>query len=218
MASLDETVREMVAREIDARLPEAVQSAVAALLARHRAGETDAELHEASEGARVFSFHGWRRTFVTLSLGAGRSEDWVMRRTGHTTSAQLHRYRIAAATAAEFGLGWLRDFDVALVETADREPPSACPLPDKNADEGGWSMRFRGTPEESQEPAKEQKPAETQGVTPDDSTGFDHRGQGADRLSALIEAAIAEARARGLVRVEIRLRNALSASGERRAS
>lgn len=45
-----------------------------------------------------------------------------------------------------------------------------------------------------------------------------HRGQGADRLSELIAAAIAEARSLGLVQVEIRLRNALTASSKRRAS
>ena len=182
------------------------------------AGVLRAELHEASDGARTFSFHGWRRTFVTLSLGAGRSEDWVMRRTGHTTSAQLHRYRIAAATAAEFGLGWLRDFDQALAEVADNPGGANGPRSSKNADGSAGSMRFRGTPEDSHDAAQGQKPAAKTGVTPDVLPLSDHRGQGADRLARLIEAAIAEARALGLPQVEIRLRNALSASSKRRAS
>lgn len=43
-------------------------------------------------------------------------------------------------------------------------------------------------------------------------------GQQATSVARLIEAAIAEARALGLPQVEIRLRNALSASSKRRAS
>lgn len=84
------------------------------------AGVLRGELHTTTKHSKGFSFHGFRRTFVTLALGAGRSEDWVMRRTGHTSSVMLGRYRIAAATAAEFQLGWLVDFDAALPEFGGR--------------------------------------------------------------------------------------------------
>lgn len=182
------------------------------------AGVLRAELHQSSLGAKSFAFHGLRRTFVTLSLGAGQSEDWVMRRTGHTSSAQLHRYRIAAATAAEFRLGWLQDFDRALAETADSLPPSICPLSVKNDENPGVAgsrlpthggETSENTPEVSREIFAFEGAGE--GANP-------HRGQGADRLSWLIEEAIAEARALLRPQVEIRLRNALAASSKRRAS
>ncbi len=52
--------------------------------------------------------HDLRATFVTLALAAGRPEDWVMQRTGHSSSTMLSRYRREAATALELDLGWLR--------------------------------------------------------------------------------------------------------------
>lgn len=142
------------------------------------AGVTRAELHQAEAGARVFSFHGLRRTFVTLSLGDGRTEDWVMRRTGHTTSAQLQRYRVAAANAAEFQLGWLRPFDEALPETADRVTPQSCPEDRKNSEESRVAAGVLRTLGEQNEGDAGKKPAESEATT----AATDHRGQGADRL------------------------------------
>jgi integrase len=49
--------------------------------------------------------HDLRGTFVTLSLANGRSEAWVADRTGHTSSAMINRYRRAARSATELGLG-----------------------------------------------------------------------------------------------------------------
>lgn len=184
----------------------------------HLAGVLRAELHATKAGSKPFAFHSFRRTFVTLSLGAGRSEDWVMRRTGHTSSAQLHRYRIAAATAAEFGLGWLRDFDQALAETADSLGAENGPRSVKNTAKETVAAGHPRTP--AQESSSSTSPFFSEKDTSGEAEEGPqtHRGQGADRLSALIEAAIAEARALGLTQVEIRLRNALGASGKRRAS
>jgi integrase len=53
--------------------------------------------------------HDLRATFVTLSLALGRTEDWVMRRTGHSSSIMLARYRRDAETVREHDLGWLVD-------------------------------------------------------------------------------------------------------------
>lgn len=142
------------------------------------AGVTRGELHQAEEGSRVFSFHGLRRTFVTLSLGDGRTEDWVMRRTGHTTSAQLQRYRVAAANAAEFRLGWLLPFDAALPETADRVTPPDCPEVGKNPEESRVAGRSLRTLGEQNEGDRGQKSAESEGV----AGGKNSSGQGADRL------------------------------------
>ena len=40
-----------------------------------------------------------------LALAIGRSEAWVADRTGHKSSVKINRYRRAARTAAELGLG-----------------------------------------------------------------------------------------------------------------
>jgi integrase len=60
--------------------------------------------------------HDLRGTFVTLSLANGRTETWVQDRTGHTPSAMLNRYRRAARSATELGLGPLRPLQLALPE------------------------------------------------------------------------------------------------------
>lgn len=65
------------------------------------AGVKRAELFETTDHRHQIRAHDMRGTFVTISLAAGRSETWVMDRTGHTTSAMLNRYRRAARTAAE---------------------------------------------------------------------------------------------------------------------
>jgi integrase len=53
--------------------------------------------------------HDLRATFVTLALALGKTEDWVMRRTGHSSSIMLARYRRDAETVREHDLGWLVD-------------------------------------------------------------------------------------------------------------
>lgn len=63
---------------------------------------------------RPIRVHDLRGTFITLALAAGRTETWVMDRTGHTTSAMLNRYRRVARTAAETERGWLEPLDQAL--------------------------------------------------------------------------------------------------------
>lgn len=64
--------------------------------------------------------HDLRATFVTLALASGRSEDWVMQRTGHSSSVMLSRYRREAKTAQELGLGWLKPLHQAIPELSRR--------------------------------------------------------------------------------------------------
>lgn len=80
------------------------------------AGVRRPELHESGENRGRLRAHDLRGTFVTLALAAGRSEAWVQDRTGHTTSAMLNRYRRAARSAAELGLGSLKSLDDAIPE------------------------------------------------------------------------------------------------------
>jgi len=64
--------------------------------------------------------HDLRATFITVALANGRSEGWIMDRTGHTTSAMLNRYRRRARTFAEAQLGELTPLDGAIPELARR--------------------------------------------------------------------------------------------------
>jgi len=80
------------------------------------AGIDRPELYERSASRQPIRVHDLRATFVTLSLAAGRTETWVQDRTGHTTNAMLQRYRRAARTVREVGLGALLPLDEALPE------------------------------------------------------------------------------------------------------
>jgi len=71
------------------------------------AGLDRAQLFERSETRQPIRLHDLRATFVTLSLATGRSEAWVADRTGHRSSVMINRYRRAARSVAELGLGAL---------------------------------------------------------------------------------------------------------------
>lgn len=51
-------------------------------------------------------------------MANGRSEDWVVTRTGHRSSSQVAGYRRQAATAAELNLGWFKPLHEAIPELA----------------------------------------------------------------------------------------------------
>ncbi|HMI83066.1 MAG TPA: DNA integration/recombination/inversion protein, partial [Polyangiaceae bacterium] len=102
--------------------------------------------------------HDLRGTFVTLSLANGKTETWLMDRTEHTTSAMLNRYRPAARSASELGLGPLLPLSAAIPEIAElvskggprggpkKESPSASsqgkePQPKTKAEVAEWQTR-----------------------------------------------------------------------------
>jgi integrase len=72
------------------------------------AGVTRSALYDRNENRTRLRAHDLRATFVTLALAAGRSEDWVVTRTGHGSSQMIALYRRQAKTAAELKLGWLK--------------------------------------------------------------------------------------------------------------
>jgi integrase len=74
------------------------------------------ELHNTGTNRRQLRAHDLRGTFVTLALANGRSETWVADRTGHTSSLMINRYRRAARSALELGLGVLTPLDEAIPE------------------------------------------------------------------------------------------------------
>lgn len=52
-----------------------------------------ATLRAAREPANPLRVHDLRATFITISLATGKTETWVIDRTGHTISAMVDRYR-----------------------------------------------------------------------------------------------------------------------------
>ena len=89
------------------------------------AGVNRPELTVPKKGRMLLRAHDLRGTFVTLALAAGRTEGWVTDRTGHRSSLMLYRYKRAARTAGELGLGWLPPLDLAIPELAPKGAPDA---------------------------------------------------------------------------------------------
>ncbi len=75
-------------------------------------------LYERTTMRQPIRAHDTRATFVTISLANGKSEAWVMDRTGHKSSLMINRYRRAARTAAELHLGDLKPLHEAIPELA----------------------------------------------------------------------------------------------------
>jgi integrase len=86
------------------------------------AGIDRPELFERSKSRLRIRAHDLRATFITIALACGRSETWVADRTGHKSSVMINRYRRAARTAAELGLGDLARLDEAIPELAAGGP------------------------------------------------------------------------------------------------
>jgi integrase len=74
------------------------------------------KLYEHGGNRLRLRLHDLRATFVTLALAKGETEDWVVRRTGHLSSAMVARYRRDAETAEELNLGWLLPMHEAIPE------------------------------------------------------------------------------------------------------
>ncbi len=79
-----------------------------------QAGVTRAQLFSRTAARRPLRCHDLRATFITLALASGRTETWVMDRTGHKSSQMVNLYRRAARTAEEANLGWLHPLDECL--------------------------------------------------------------------------------------------------------
>lgn len=80
------------------------------------AGVDRPALFERSASRQPIRAHDLRATMITIALANGRSETWVQDRTGHTSSVMVNRYRRAARSYAELGLGELRPLDEAIPE------------------------------------------------------------------------------------------------------
>ncbi len=79
------------------------------------AGVEREQLFDSTGNRLAMRVHDLRATFVTLALATGKPEEWVRRRTGHTSSA-LKLYERTAKTFAELQLGWLAPLHEAIPE------------------------------------------------------------------------------------------------------
>jgi integrase len=87
-------------------------------------GVTRESLHTPTGNLSRIRLHDTRATFATLALATGRSEQWVMNRTGHTTSAMLARYSRRARSARDFELGWFKPMTEVLRANSGVTAPS----------------------------------------------------------------------------------------------
>ncbi|WP_437686507.1 tyrosine-type recombinase/integrase [Sorangium sp. So ce176] len=71
------------------------------------AGIDRPELFEDSDERQQVRTHDARSTIITVALANGRSETWIDDRAGRRSSVRRQRYRRAARTFAELGLGEL---------------------------------------------------------------------------------------------------------------
>ena len=89
-----------------------------------RAAVLRAALFEKSESRQPIRAHDLRATFVTVSLATGKTEAWVTDRTGHKSSQMVAKYRRAARSVAELGLGGFRRLVDAIPELRELSPPA----------------------------------------------------------------------------------------------
>jgi len=85
-----------------------------------KAGIDRSQLTEQSAHRQRLRLHDLRATFVTVNLALGKSETWVMDRTGHQSSAQLQRYKRQVRQWAQQDLGPLAPLDEAIPELAEK--------------------------------------------------------------------------------------------------
>jgi len=91
------------------------------------AGVDRPELHATTKARLRLRVHDLRGTFVTVSLANGATESWISDRTGHKSSAMINRYKRAARSVSELGLGRLKPMAEAIPEFVAAKPPEPTP-------------------------------------------------------------------------------------------
>ncbi len=76
------------------------------------------QLHTATEKRLAFRAHDLRATFVTVALAVGKTDSWVMDRTGHKSYQMLARYKRSARMAVEMGITWFAPLHEIIPELA----------------------------------------------------------------------------------------------------
>ena len=89
-----------------------------------KSGVTRAELFENTKHRMKFRVHDLRTSFVTVKLAMGKSETWVMDRTGHQSSQMIANYRQKARSHVEANLGDYLPLWEAIPELGEEVAPS----------------------------------------------------------------------------------------------
>ncbi|MBN2194615.1 MAG: tyrosine-type recombinase/integrase [Polyangiaceae bacterium] len=76
------------------------------------------QLHTATEKRLALRAHDLRATFVTVALAVGKTDSWVMDRTGHKSYQMLARYKRSARMANEMGVQWFAELHEVVPELA----------------------------------------------------------------------------------------------------
>jgi integrase len=99
------------------------------------AGVDRPELFASGDGRRCLRAHDLRATAITLWLSQDKSEGWIMRRTGHSSSKQIHEYDHAADDWTEHGFGDLLPLDLALGLERETAPAAGSSHPGESKGE-----------------------------------------------------------------------------------
>jgi integrase len=105
-----------------------------------RVGVTRPQLFERSKARQPIRAHDLRATFITIALATGKTETWVMDRTGHTTSLMVNRYR---RKARGWQLGELGPLDGCIPELSEVIAPTIAPKTHRTGGETGRRSGFR---------------------------------------------------------------------------
>lgn len=167
------------ATEDDLLFPEVEKKDIASTFREHLtlAGVYRRALHQSTAERRPLRVHDLRGSFVTIALANGCNEDWVMQRTGHTTSAMLAKYRRQVDYARDAELTWWQPLDKCL--SGQAAPPEGVArgvarrvkipleIPGLASPRWTWAVAPEATPEPkkaaSGRPTPPEKPRESQG-------------------------------------------------------
>lgn len=167
------------ASEDDRLFPEVEKKDIASTFREHLtlAGVYRRALHQSTAERRPLRVHDLRGSFVTIALANGCNEDWVMQRTGHTTSAMLAKYRRQVDYARDAEMTWWQPLDKCL--TGQAAPPEGVArgvarrvkiqveIPGLASSRWTWAIAPDATPEPktaaSSGPTPLEKPRESQG-------------------------------------------------------
>ena len=125
------------------------------------AGVDRPELHATTKARLRLRVHDLRGTFVTVSLANSATESWISDRTGHKSSAMINRYKRAARTVSELGLGPLKPMLEAIPEFA-----AAKPEPGPEGDAEPPPDGEPGDPDLSRDLSREEQASEPLGEPP----------------------------------------------------
>lgn len=180
------------ATEDDLLFPDVEKKDIAGTFREHLtlAGIDRRALHQRTAERRPLRVHDLRGSFVTIALANGCNEDWVMQRTGHTTSGMLSKYRRQVDYARDAELTWWQPLDKCL--SGQAAPPEGVArgvahrvripveIPGLASPRWTWAVASEATPE----PKTPGKAPTATAEKPRETSGWHAPHQGVARESA----------------------------------